>query len=117
MFVCVYVCVCVWFTNKTGTRSWGYCVLQYVCVFVCVLWCVPLLALSVCYEMCIVFNVCVSESLLALLSVCDGGHRPLALADITDTSPLAVHRLLPKCHLRTNTYTQSISMIYGILQV
>ena len=38
-------------------------------------------------------------SLLVLLSVCDGGHGPLAFVDVADAGPLAVCRLLPQCHL------------------
>lgn len=38
-------------------------------------------------------------SLLVLLVVCDGGHGPLAFVDVTDTSPLSVHWLLPQGHL------------------
>lgn len=44
--------------------------------------------------------VCLRASLLVLLRVCDGGDGALALADVADTGPLTVHRLLPQRHLK-----------------
>lgn len=42
-------------------------------------------------------------SLLDLLCVCDGGDGALAFADVADTGPLTVHRLLPQRHLQNKT--------------
>lgn len=48
--------------------------------------------------------VCVCVSLLVLLCVCDAGHSCLTLADVADTRPLTVHRLLPQCHLQAGKW-------------
>lgn len=53
-------------------------------------------------------------SLLGLLCVCDGGDGSLALADIADTSPPTVHRLLPQRHLR-NKHIHSRQIVYLVI--
>ena len=58
---------------------------------------VQLCVLCVCVCVCC---VCVCVSLLVLLCVCDGGDGALPLADVADTGPLTVHRLLPQRHLQ-----------------
>lgn len=46
--------------------------------------------------------VLIRGSLLILLCVCDGGDCALAFADITDTRPLTIHRLLPQRYLKSS---------------